>query len=225
MLSISNLKKSFQLPGEIFLPVVRIEDFVLGKKEMVAIHGTSGSGKTTFLHLIAGLLTPDDGSIRLQGLDLQELKESRRDFLRATSIGYIFQSFHLLQSCTALENLLIAMSFAGQVNVDEAKEMLERVGLKDRMNHKPGDMSVGQQQRVALARALINKPTLLLADEPTGNLDAGNAEMSLTLMKELCVSTGASMLLVSHDPNVINSFDHQISWAELNQASEGGPCK
>ena len=177
------------------------------------------------MHLIAGLLTPDDGNIRFQGLDLQELKESRRDFLRATSIGYIFQSFHLLQSCTALENLLIAMSFAGQVDEDQAKEMLDRVGLKDRMNHKPGDMSVGQQQRVALARALINKPKLLLADEPTGNLDAGNAESSLSLMKELCVSSGASMLVVSHDPEVINSFDHQISWAELNQASKGGPCK
>jgi ABC-type lipoprotein export system ATPase subunit len=225
MLSISNLKKSFQLTGEIFLPVVSIEDFVLEKKQMVAIHGTSGSGKTTFLHLIAGLLTPDEGSIQLQGVDLQELKESRRDFLRATSIGYIFQSFHLLQSCTALENLLIAMSFAGQVNVDGAKEMLDRVGLKDRMNHKPGEMSVGQQQRVALARALINKPTLLLADEPTGNLDAGNAESSLNLMKELCISSGASMLVVSHDSNVINSFDHQINWVELNQVSKGEPCK
>ena len=207
------------------MPVVSIEDFVLEKKQMVAIHGTSGSGKTTFLHLIAGLLTPDEGSIQLQGVDLQELKESRRDFLRATSIGYIFQSFHLLQSCTALENLLIAMSFAGQVNVDGAKEMLDRVGLKDRMNHKPGEMSVGQQQRVALARALINKPTLLLADEPTGNLDAGNAESSLNLMKELCISSGASMLVVSHDSNVINTFDHQINWVELNQASKGEPCK
>jgi putative ABC transport system ATP-binding protein len=103
--------------------------------------------------------------------------------------------------------------------------MLDRVGLKDRMNHKPGEMSVGQQQRVALARALINKPTLLLADEPTGNLDAGNAESSLNLMKELCISSGASMLVVSHDSNVINSFDHQINWVELNQVSKGEPCK
>ena len=224
MLHISNLKKGFQRTGEIFLPVVSIDELVLEKSKMVAIHGESGSGKTTFLNLIAGLLVPDEGKIYLDGIALHELTESKRDFLRATSIGYIFQSFHLLQSCSALENLLIAMSFGGQANQAKAKEMLDLVGLKDRMSHKPGDMSVGQQQRVALARALINQPSLLLADEPTGNLDAQNAQNSLNLMKELCASTGASMIIVSHDPYVIHAFDHQVAWDDLNLVSKHETC-
>ncbi|MDG1139268.1 MAG: ABC transporter ATP-binding protein [Opitutales bacterium] len=224
MLHISNLKKGFQRTGEIFLPVVSIDELVLEKSKMVAIHGESGSGKTTFLNLIAGLLVPDEGKIYLDGIALHELTESKRDFLRATSIGYIFQSFHLLQSCSALENLLIAMSFGGQANQAKAKEMLDLVGLKDRMSHKPGDMSVGQQQRVALARALINQPSLLLADEPTGNLDAQNAQNSLNLMKELCASTGASMMIVSHDPYVIHAFDHQVAWDDLNLVSKHQTC-
>ena len=224
MLQITNLKKGFQLRGEIILPVVGIDEFVLEKSKMVAIHGASGSGKTTFLNLIAGLLLPDEGELHLDGIALHELSESKRDYLRAASIGYIFQSFHLLQSCSALENLLIAMSFGGQVNQAKAKEMLDRVGLKDRMSHKPGDKSVGQQQRVALARALINQPSLLLADEPTGNLDAQNTENSLALIKELCASSGASMIIVSHDPNVIHAFDNQFDWGDLNQVTEVGSC-
>ena len=142
--------------------------------------------KTTFLNLIAGLLLPDEGELHLDGIALHELSESKREIISGQHLSVTFSNlFNLLQSCSALENLLIAMSFGGQVNQAKAKEMLDRVGLKDRMSHKPGDMSVGQQQRVALARALINQPSLLLADEPTGNLDAQNTENSLALIKEL----------------------------------------
>jgi putative ABC transport system ATP-binding protein len=135
-------------------------------------------------------------------------------------MGYIFQSFHLLQGCTALENLLVAMSFAGKVDSSRAKELLKVVGLAKRMNHKPNELSIGQQQRVALARAVVNQPSLILADEPTGNLDERNTQVSLDILKELCEVNEASMIIVSHDPKVISSFETKMNWSDLNRVQE-----
>ena len=216
MLEIRNLTKSFNRGEDSQIPVVRVEELSIESGEMIAMHGKSGSGKTTFLNLIAGILLPDQGEILLNGIELTRLSEDQRDHIRAGSIGYVFQSFHLLQGLTVLENILLAMSFAGEFDKKQAMGMLNRVGLGERMDHKPSELSIGQQQRVALARALINKPMLLLADEPTGNLDRQNAHDALGLMRELCQERKAGLLMVSHDKDIISGFEKQIDWSQLN---------
>ncbi len=220
MLKIKNLKKVYPDDSGRKLPVVEIEEFNLKEGESIALYGESGSGKTTFLHLVAGILKIDEGSIHFNGLEMHRLGEHQRDLIRARSIGYVFQSFHLLQGYTVLENLLIAMAFAGKVEASRAKRFLEVVGLANRMNHAPHQLSVGQQQRVALARALINQPKLLLADEPTGNLDLGNASIAIELIKELCADNKTAMIIVSHDPKVISSFENKLDWSDLNRAAD-----
>ena len=225
MLRIENLKKNYRDGESKSIPVVDVSDFFLEHGSTVALYGESGTGKTTFLNLIAGILVPDYGTLEFAGRYLHELSENQRDQLRAKSIGYIFQSFHLLQGCTALENLLVAMSFAGKVDSSRAKELLKVVGLAERMHHKPNELSIGQQQRVALARAVVNQPSLLLADEPTGNLDERNTQLSLNILKELCEVNKASMIIVSHNPKVISSFETKMNWGDLNQVQENPVSK
>ena len=154
----------------------------------------------------------------LDGFEVAHLSESSRDRLRAHTIGYVFQSFNLLQGFTCQENVLLAMSFSGQADRMWAKKLLERVGLSQRMDYYPRQLSVGQQQRVALARALANRPKLVLADEPTGNLDPKNARKSLQLLEELCLENNSALLLVSHEEKVIESFESQCKWDAINQA-------
>ena len=197
--------------------VVDLEKFSLKSRALYGMKGESGSGKTTFLHLLAGILKPDEGSIILDGTEVSQLSESARDRLRAESIGYVFQSFNLLQGFTCLENVLLAMSFSKQAKKPWAKELLDRVGLSQRTNYYPRQLSIGQQQRVAVARALANRPKLVLADEPTGNLDPKNGQKALSLLKELCQENGSSLLLVSHEEKVIESFENQIKWEDVNQ--------
>ena len=220
MLRLENLKKSYRDDEGKSIPVVDVNEFFLDHGSVIALYGDSGSGKTTFLNLIAGILAPDHGTLKFAGSYLHELDENQRDQLRAKSIGYIFQSFHLLLGCTALENLLVAMSFAGKVDLSRAKELLKVVGLTERMNHKPNELSIGQQQRVALARAVVNQPSLILADEPTGNLDERNTQVSLDILKELCEVNEASMIIVSHDPMVISTFETKMNWSDLNRVQE-----
>ena len=188
--------------------------------QQIAIKGPSGSGKTTFLHMLAGVLTPDSGQILIDGQSLGAMNESDRDQLRSGTIGYIFQSFNLLNGFSCMENLLLAMSLNGSSNFDRARSLLDKVGLGDRKDHLPGQLSIGQQQRVAIARALINRPKLVLADEPTGNLDPSNTDRSLELLCSLCKEWESALILVSHDPRVIGKFEHQIDWEELNQVKE-----
>ena len=211
------LKKSFPSPEGGKSLVVDLERFSLKPLSLCGMKGESGSGKTTFLHLLAGILKADEGSIILDGQEVSQLSESARDRLRAESIGYVFQSFNLLQGFTCLENVLLAMSFCGQVKKPWAKELLDRVGLSKRTNYYPRQLSIGQQQRVAVARALANRPKLVLADEPTGNLDPKNGQKALCLLKELCQENESSLLLVSHEEKVIESFDNQIKWEDVNQ--------
>ncbi|MDB6108560.1 MAG: transporter ATP-binding protein, partial [Pedosphaera sp.] len=170
LLEIQNLKKSFDSPDGTRPTVVDVASFDLAEQAQIALSGESGSGKTTFLHLIAGILKPDSGSIRLAGKEMSALSEPARDRLRATTIGYIFQTFNLLQGYTCLENVLLGMSFGPGADRPFAQALLERVGLGHRLKHYPRQLSTGQQQRVAVARALANRPKLVLADEPTGNL-------------------------------------------------------
>ena len=219
LLEITDLRKSFTAPDGSAQEVVRIARFSLEAKAQLALSGPSGTGKTTFLHLIAGILTPDAGHLMLDGVEMSALPESARDRLRATSIGYIFQTFNLLQGFTVLENVLLGMSFGPGADRGHAEALLRRVGLGERLNHFPRQLSTGQQQRVAVARALANRPKLVLADEPTGNLDTVNARASLALIREACTENGAALLLVSHDPAVLASFESHASLAELNAAS------
>jgi len=212
------LKKSFPSPSGGETLIVDVERFFLEAGSQCAMKGESGSGKTTFLHLVAGILKADEGQITMDGEVVTNLSESARDQLRAKSIGYVFQSFNLLQGFTCLENILLATSFSGQVKRSWAKDLLDRVGLSQRMNYYPRQLSVGQQQRVAVARALANRPQLVLADEPTGNLDSKNGHKALFLLKELCQESGSSLLLVSHEEKVIETFENQFKWEDLNQA-------
>jgi putative ABC transport system ATP-binding protein len=196
---------------------------VLAAGEQVALRGESGSGKTTFLNLIAGILAADGGSIRVDGRELAALGEARRDRLRAETIGYIFQTFNLLQGHTVLENVELGMAFGRGVDRARAEALLRRVGLGDKHRHYPRQLSTGQQQRVAVARALANQPKLVLADEPTGNLDRRNAREALALIREVCRESGAALLLVSHDERVLAQFEAMRDFAAMNRALAAGP--
>ena len=219
-LSVENLHLSFRSPNGKSHSVVQVPAFSMEHNQQIAIKGPSGSGKTTFLHMLAGVLTPDSGQILIDGQSLGAMNESDRDQLRSGTIGYIFQSFNLLNGFSCMENLLLAMSLNGSSNFDRARSLLDKVGLGDRKDHLPGQLSIGQQQRVAIARALINRPKLVLADEPTGNLDPTNTDRSLELLCSLCKEWESALILVSHDPRVIGKFEHQIDWEELNQVKE-----
>jgi putative ABC transport system ATP-binding protein len=218
LLEISGLKKSFLAPDGASHVVIDVPEFSLAEKAQVALSGESGLGKTTFLHLIAGILKPDAGSIRLAGRDVSSLGEADRDRLRALTLGYIFQTFNLLPAFTCLENVLLGMSFGPGADRPFAEALLRRVGLGDRLGHYPRQLSTGQQQRVAVARALANRPKLVLADEPTGNLDHANGRAALKLIREACAENGAALLLVSHDREVLGQFETVLELAKINRA-------
>jgi len=221
MLVIQGLAKSYSAPDGGRTAVVEIPEFSLDAGEQLALRGESGSGKTTFLHLIAGILAADKGRIEIEGTDMAALSEPKRDRLRAEKLGYVFQTFNLLQGFTVLENVLLGMSFGSGADRVQARAILERVGLGDRLHYFPGQLSTGQQQRVAVARALANRPKLVLADEPTGNLDRRNATDALALIRETCREVGAALLLVSHDEHTLAQFEQVKDFAEINQALKG----
>jgi ABC-type lipoprotein export system ATPase subunit len=218
LLKLTGLSKSYPLPGGREHRVVDVREFALMAGEQLALRGESGSGKTTFLHLIAGILAPDQGRVELAGRDMASLGEAARDRLRAETIGYIFQTFNLLQGHTVLENVELGMAFGRGVDRVHAESLLQRVGLGDKLGHFPRQLSTGQQQRVAVARALANHPKLVLADEPTGNLDARNSREALALIREVCRENGAALLLVSHDEGVLAQFENVQDFAALNSA-------
>lgn len=226
-LALHELAKRYVAPDGSAVPVIDVPAFAVADGEQVALVGGSGTGKTTLLHLIAGILVPDAGRIVYDNLDGQQgstdiarLGESERDVFRGRYIGYIFQTHHLLPGFTALENVLLGMSFTGRAHDPAwAKHLLNEVGLSERLNFRPEKLSVGQQQRVAVARALANRPRLVLADEPTGALDPKNAQAVLDLVRKLCTEVGASLLLVSHDPQISQQLSRVVSLAELNRAS------
>ena len=219
LLEISNLIKNYRSPEGGLQRVLDVPEFTLEEGQQLALRGASGTGKTTFLNCIAGILRPDEGVIRLNGQNMAGVTESRRDWLRAQNIGYIFQTFNLLQGYTCVENVVLGMSFGRGANWDVADKLLKRVGLRDRLSHRPSQLSVGQQQRVAVARALANQPKLVLADEPTGNLDPQNARESMQLIREVCEENEATLLLVSHDQTVLDQFEECLDLAEINHAA------
>ena len=180
--------------------------------EWIAIMGPSGSGKTTLINILGGLDMPTAGQAVVDGVDVARLDEAGLTRFRAQKIGFVFQQFHLVPYLTALENVMLAQYFHSTTDEKEAQQALERVGLGDRVEHLPGALSGGEQQRVAVARALINHPKLILADEPTGNLDEANEETVIQLFKELH-HEGHTILMVTHDPSIGNLADRRIEFA------------
>ena len=218
MLVLENVEKSYREPDGTRLPILEIPHFEVAAGEQVVILGRSGCGKTTLLHAIAGITRVDRGSIRVGNVDIVRLPEAGRDRFRAQNIGYIFQTFNLLAGFSALENVLLGMTFTGQSSgPDRARQLLDRVGLSPRLSHKPAALSVGEQQRVAVARALANRPKLLLADEPTANIDPGNQQQVIGLIRETCQEEDVALILVTHSDEVAHQFERVEQLDSFNQ--------
>ena len=220
LLELTGLAKSYRSPEGETTRVLDVEHFALEEREQVAIAGTSGSGKTTFLNAIAGILRLDAGSVVFDGTDLTLLREAGRDALRAREMGYVFQTFNLLEGYSALENVLLGMLFGPGPDRAFARSLLQELSLGERLHYRPSQLSVGQQQRVALARALANRPRLVLADEPTGNLDPRRSGEALRVIRKLCREHDAALLVVSHDQDVLDDFERVVDFTELNRALE-----
>jgi len=201
--------------GDGLLTILHDISFAVSAGEAVAIVGASGSGKSTLLGLMAGLDVPTAGSVRLLGEDLGPLDEDARAALRGRVLGFVFQSFQLLPALTALENVMLPLELAGQGDARSmAQAMLARVGLGARLTHYPKHLSGGEQQRVALARAFAMRPQLLLADEPTGNLDAATGAQIIDLMFSLNAEAGTTLVLVTHDTQLAKRCDRTLRLAE-----------
>ena len=201
MIRCEDLSQSFQSGGR-ELVVLKSITFDLEAGGFLAVVGPSGSGKSTLLGLLAGLDQPRTGRVVLDGIDLGRLDEDARARLRGERVGFVFQAFHLIPTLTALENVQVPLELRGERGEERARELLERVGLGDRAHHYPTQLSGGEQQRVALARAFSNRPKILFADEPTGNLDARTGHQIVELMRELNRSQGTTLVLVTHDPEL-----------------------
>lgn len=220
MLKLTDVKKAYIEPDGKRLPVLDIPSFSVDAGEQMVLVGPSGCGKTTLLHVIAGISRPDQGEVVVDGIDICRLHESGRDRFRAEKIGYVFQTFNLLAGFSALENVMLGMAFGrGGANSRHAKQLLDRVGLSHRMSHVPATLSVGEQQRVAVARSLANQPRLLLADEPTANVDPGNQQSIIDLIRQTCDESQVALVLVTHSTDVAKQFDRIDQLADKNQAA------
>jgi len=211
ILDVKQIKKSYPLPGKDFLEVLKNSSFSVNKGETTAITGQSGSGKTTLLSLIAGLDKPDSGSVILDQQDLNRLGEDALARYRAQKIGMIFQQFHLMPHLSAEENVSLPLEILKADHIKtRTREILEKVGLIDRKNHLPGQLSGRESQRVAIARALVVKPSLLLADEPTGNLDVETGEKVADLLFSLVETSGMTLIVVTHNPDLADKCGRSL---------------
>ncbi|QDR80972.1 ABC transporter ATP-binding protein YtrE [Sporomusa termitida] len=210
MLEVRSLIKKVHQPGGEPLTIAQVEHLFVAAGEQLIIAGPSGSGKTTLLHMIAGLTAPTAGELFWDKKRLDLLSAGERDTWRAHNLGYIFQNFNLLNSLSAVENIMVAAAFGGEKRQDrrhqKSMNLLLQVGLADKAAYKPNRLSTGEQQRVAVARALVNKPALILADEPTASLDRDNVKLVLKLLQALCAANHSTLLLATHDQEVIAGF-------------------
>jgi len=210
ILAITNLSKSFT-NGDNILTILEDINIRIEEKETFSIVGPSGSGKTTLLGLCAGLDDTSSGKVELCGVDLGQLNEDERAILRNKKVGFIFQDFQLLPSLTALENVIVPLELKGEINAAQiGKDLLEKVGLENRMSHYPSQLSGGEQQRVAIARAFSNQPTILFADEPTGNLDEESGETVVNLLLNLNKEAGTTLVIVTHDLELAQKTQRRI---------------
>jgi putative ABC transport system ATP-binding protein len=213
-----HLRKTYRLGRHNSVAALRGVDIVIGRGEMVAVMGPSGSGKSTLMHILGLLHAPDPNpgprpELRFDGRDVVALGEAERTRIRARAMGFVFQDFSLVPTLTALENVMLACDYAGSSGRSArraALDALDLVGLSDRANHRPAELSGGEQQRVAIARALVNRPSLVLADEPTGNLDSARSDDVLALLRKLNRDHGQTFVLVTHDPEVGAACDRVV---------------
>jgi len=209
ILDTNDVKKTYRL-GEVLVPALRGVTFKAKEGEFLAIFGPSGSGKSTLLHVVGGLDRPDEGKVFVDGKDLLELSDSELAEVRLRKIGFVFQFFNLLPRLSALRNVELPLTLAEiseKESVRKAEEMLKLVGLQKRIEHRPSELSGGEQQRVAIARALVNDPKIVLADEPTGNLDTATGQEIVKLMKHLNKEKGQTFVVVTHDPTIAENAD------------------
>jgi len=211
MIAVRNLVKTIR-NGPREIEIIRGISFDVPSRQFVAIMGPSGSGKSTLLGLIAGLDAPTSGNITIDGVEITSLREDELAQLRGKKLGFVFQSYHLIPTLTAFENVLLPMEFNGSSNgaIARAEHLLENVGLTERRDHYPVQLSGGEQQRVALARAFMMKPAVLLADEPTGNLDSENGRHVLELLMRLNREEGTTLVLVTHDEMLASHAERRI---------------
>ena len=211
MIRVDQLTMQLQAGGHV-VSILKGLTFEVPQKQMVAIVGPSGSGKSTLLGLLAGLDTPTSGSIQLNGQEITSWTEYQLAHFRRQNIGYIFQSFHLIPTLTALENVALPLELSGDMSADtRAQELSEAVGLQDRQGHYPSQLSGGEQQRVAVARAFACRPPILLADEPTGNLDSATGQMVIDLLLNLNRDQGSTLVLVTHDSTLAERTERIIT--------------
>jgi putative ABC transport system ATP-binding protein len=212
MISARGLQKSYKT-GEVEVHALRGVDLDVAQGEFVAVVGPSGSGKTTLFHVLGGLTPPSQGTVTIAGAELGSISEAGRTELRKKTVGFVFQKYNLLPTLTARENIEIARDIAGFKGPlpPETEAILQLLGLSDRLDHKPRAMSGGEQQRVAIARAIVNHPAILLADEPTGNLDTENSTIVLGLLRELNHRFGQTILMITHNPEAAAYADRIVS--------------
>ena len=209
---VTNVTKSFQL-GKLEVQALKGVNLEIAAGDYISIMGPSGSGKSTLFNMIGGLDKPTTGKVFIDEVDIAQLDAYELAWLRCRKIGYIFQTFNIIPVMTALENVTLPMTFAGMSNdlsVEKGRQLLELVGLGDRFQHKPFELSGGQQQRVAVARALANDPAIILADEPTGNLDLTTGEEIIKLLKRLSQERGVTIISATHDIKMLNVSDHVV---------------
>ena len=207
-----DLKKSYRV-GKLEVPVLRGLSMEVGEGEFVAIMGPSGCGKSTLLHLLGGLLSPTSGSILIDGEDLAKVSDAKRTDIRRRKIGFVFQRFNLFPTLSAEGNLKLAEKIHtgnGSRNSDRRREVLRLLKLEDKMHHKPLELSGGEQQRVALARAIVNGPAIILADEPTGNLDTENSQIVLEMFRELNEKFNQTIIMITHNPEAAEACSRTI---------------
>ncbi|MBF0441437.1 MAG: ABC transporter ATP-binding protein [Oligoflexales bacterium] len=224
MIKVRELTKVYQVEAN-RVEALRGIDLDVKKGQIIAVTGRSGSGKSTLLHVIGTLDQPTSGEVRLVGIDVSKMPDQQTSNFRNRMVGFVFQMNNLLPEFSALENIMIPALIAGMPKSEvhaRAGELLCAVGLQNRGIHRPGELSGGEQQRVAIARALIMKPPILLADEPTGNLDKRNGEIVSELLLELCKNHGVTMLLVTHDQNLAESLPHRVFMEDGKIVEFGG---
>jgi putative ABC transport system ATP-binding protein len=221
-----NLVKDLPLGGGI-VHILRGVSFDISQGERVGIVGPSGSGKSTLLGLIGGLDNPTSGTVEIDGIDITRLSEGKLTEVRNEKIGFVFQFFNLVPTLTALENVMLPIEFARKPKFNprkRAKELLDLLGMSDRLGHRPSQLSGGQQQRVAIARALANNPPLLLADEPTGNLDTEAGKLVLKTLEDVQRETGTTVVVVTHDPTIAGAMERVLTLVD-GQIIDGQPVK
>lgn len=223
MLLLENVQKSYLEPGGRKLQILDIARFEVAAGEQMTIVGRSGCGKTTMLHVIAGITRADSGRIMIDGVNMAAMSEAGADRLRADKIGYVFQTFNLLPAFSAWENVVLGATFSRHSQgKTRAMELLERVGLAERATHRPSALSVGEQQRVAVARALAKSPKLLLADEPTANVDPANQQHIVDLIRRTCEEEGVALIMVTHSEEVASQFERCDQLQDINRIGGGG---